>query len=87
MAEYETAWWKAVRAADDAQLKKLMLVEEGRDVDAVDENGRTALLFASGLGSEKCVRLLVEAGANVDGQDPDGYGRRLCQTKHRVHTH
>lgn len=71
LAEYESPWWKASRAGDDVKLREL-LDDEGRDVDAVDDNGRTALLFASGLGSEKCVRTLVEAGADVDGQDPDG---------------
>lgn len=71
LAEYESPWWKASRAGDDMKLREL-LDDEGRDVDAVDDNGRTALLFASGLGSEKCVRILVEAGADVDGQDPDG---------------
>lgn len=71
LAEYESNWWKAARAGDDAKLKEL-LSDEGRDVDAVDENGRTALLFAAGIGSEKCVRVLVDAGADVDGQDPDG---------------
>lgn len=71
LAEYEGNWWKAARAGDDAKLKEL-LSDESRDVDAVDENGRTALLFAAGIGSDKCIRVLVEAGADVDGQDPDG---------------
>ncbi|KAH7278732.1 hypothetical protein KP509_38G054000 [Ceratopteris richardii] len=71
LAEYESNWWKAARAGDDAKLMEL-LSDEGRDVDAVDENGRTALLFASGIGSDKCIRVLVDAGADVDGQDPDG---------------
>jgi signal recognition particle protein len=82
VAEYETEWWRAVRAADEARLRELLLVvidddddkegANGRDVDAVDENGRTALQFAAGLGSERCVRLLVEAGADVNSRDPDG---------------
>ncbi|MCO5557054.1 hypothetical protein L7F22_010610 [Adiantum nelumboides] len=86
LAEYEGNWWKAARAGDDAKLKEL-LSDESRDVDAVDENGRTALLFAAGIGSDKCIRTLVEAGADVDGQDPDGltplhmatgYARQSC---------
>ncbi|KAI5083084.1 hypothetical protein GOP47_0002827 [Adiantum capillus-veneris] len=86
LAEYEGNWWKAARAGDDAKLKEL-LTDEARDVDAVDENGRTALLFAAGIGSDKCIQALVEAGADVDGQDPDGltplhmatgYARQSC---------
>lgn len=53
-------------------MKKL-LEYEGRDVNSVDENQRTAFFFAAGLGSEKCVRLLVEAGADVHWQDKDGF--------------
>ncbi|KAF9621492.1 hypothetical protein IFM89_021796 [Coptis chinensis] len=44
----------------------------GRDVNAVDEDGRTALHFVAGLGSEPCVRLLATAGANVNHQEIRG---------------
>jgi len=36
---------------------------DDRDVDA---DGRTALLFVAGLGSESCVRLLVEVGVDLN---------------------
>lgn len=75
IAEYEIPWWTAAKKADEAALKSL-LSQEGaslRDVDAVDENGRSALMFVAGLGSEECIRLLVEAGATVDWQDEVGY--------------
>lgn len=42
-------------------------------MNIIDENKRTAIFFAAGLGSEKCVRFLVEAGADVHWQDKDGY--------------
>ncbi|CAH2050128.1 unnamed protein product [Thlaspi arvense] len=42
------------------------------DVDAVDADGRTALLFVAGLGSEPCVRLLAEAGADLNHRDNAG---------------
>lgn len=74
VAEYESPWWTAVKKADEVALKRLVeaAAEDGRDVDAVDADGRTALLFVSGLGSEACVRLLAEAGADLDHRDRSG---------------
>ena len=72
VAEYETPWWTAAKKADESALMQLIDSEDGRDIDAVDGDGRTALLFVSGLGSEPCVRLLAEAGANLDHRDNSG---------------
>lgn len=72
VAEYETPWWNAAKKADESALKKFLEADDDRDVDAVDEDGRTALLFVSGLGSEPCVKLLAEAGADVDYRDRNG---------------
>lgn len=72
VAEYETPWWTAAKKADDSALKHLIssaAAADGRDVDAVDEAGRTALLFVSGLGSEPCVKTLAEAGADVNHRE------------------
>ncbi|VFQ83638.1 unnamed protein product [Cuscuta campestris] len=76
VAEYEIPWWTAVKKADESSLRELLNAGDGgRDADAVDEDGRTALLFVSGLGSEDCVKLLAEAGASVNYRDPSGYVR------------
>lgn len=77
VAEYETPWWTAAKKADESALRQLISDDEaeefvGRDVDAVDGDGRTALLFVSGLGSEPCVRLLAAAGADLDHRDKSG---------------
>ncbi|TXG64959.1 hypothetical protein EZV62_011953 [Acer yangbiense] len=72
VAEYETPWWTAAKKADDSALKQLIEAEDGRDIDAVDKDGRTALLFVSGLGSEPCVKVLAEAGADLDYRDNCG---------------
>ncbi|KAL2643964.1 hypothetical protein R1flu_011551 [Riccia fluitans] len=73
-AEYETPWWQAARKADADKLKTLLEAEDvQRDVNAIDENQRTALHFAAGLGSEKVVNLLIEYGADVHWQDKDGF--------------
>ncbi|KAI8533231.1 hypothetical protein RHMOL_Rhmol11G0281400 [Rhododendron molle] len=69
VAEYETPWWTAVKKADDSALNQLIATADGRDVDAVDEAGRTALLFVSGLGSEPCVKALAEAGADINHRE------------------
>lgn len=72
LAEYESPWWTAAKKADESALKRLLDAGDDRDVDAVDSDGRTALLFVAGLGSEPCVRLLAEAGANLDHSDNAG---------------
>ncbi|KAL6217982.1 hypothetical protein ACLB2K_011199 [Fragaria x ananassa] len=72
VAEYDSPWWTAAKNADDAALRELLDAEDDRDVDAVDSDGRTALLFVAGLGSEACVRLLAEAGADLDHKDNNG---------------
>lgn len=72
VAEYETPWWTVAKKADESAMKRLLESNDGRDVDAVDEEGRTALLFVSGLGSEPCVRMLAEAGADVNYRDNNG---------------
>ncbi|GLJ05629.1 hypothetical protein SUGI_0021770 [Cryptomeria japonica] len=70
--EYDGPWWTAVKKADEDKLKEL-LEDVERDVDCIDENGRTALLFVAGLGSENCIRLLAKSGADLDKQDREGF--------------
>lgn len=72
VAEYESPWWTAAKKADETALKELIEADDGRDVDAVDNDGRTALLFVSGLGSEACVKVLAEAGADLNHRDNSG---------------
>ncbi|KAL6963640.1 hypothetical protein U1Q18_034647 [Sarracenia purpurea var. burkii] len=72
VAEYETPWWTAAKKSDESALKHLISSGDGRDIDAVDEDGRTALLFVAGLGSEPCVRILAEAGANINHRENSG---------------
>ncbi|KAL4037681.1 hypothetical protein IC575_001281 [Cucumis melo] len=72
VAEYETPWWTAAKKADKSALESLIDSGDERDFDAVDEDGRTALLFVSGLGSVECVRILAEAGVNLNHRDNSG---------------
>ena len=61
-------------AQGDLDTMKEML-EGGREVMVAtcDENGRTALHFACGIGNSDAVRLLLDAGAVVDAGDTEGF--------------
>ncbi|MEW6348849.1 MAG: ankyrin repeat domain-containing protein [Thermodesulfobacteriota bacterium] len=48
------------------------LLDQGVDVDAVDDKGRTALMWAASWGRHDIVQLLLERGAQADIRD--GYG-------------
>ncbi|KNA15378.1 hypothetical protein SOVF_098790 [Spinacia oleracea] len=73
VSEYETPWWTAAKKADASGLENILAQpESARDVDAVDSDGRTALHFVSGLGSEPCVALLASYGADVNKKDVTG---------------
>jgi ankyrin repeat protein len=49
-----------------------LLVGAGASVDDVDERGRTAFVFATGVGSVKIMRFLKDAGSWLDSSDVDG---------------
>lgn len=49
-----------------------MLIENGANIDAIDNNGDTPLSVASWSGSEHVVGLLLERGANVNDKNNDG---------------
>ena len=60
-----------IDAASAGSLERLkeLLAEDGADPDMKDEEGRTALHFASGYGELECMKALLDAGANVDSVD------------------
>lgn len=71
--DYEDKWWQAAKKADlEAMAKMLAGAKEVLPL-VVDENSRSALHFAAALGSVDCVKLLVEAAADVNLQDKEGY--------------
>lgn len=55
---------------EDPRVPELFL--NGSRIDARDNDGDTALLFAAERGSEKTVLLLVYAGAQIDAKDKEG---------------
>jgi ankyrin repeat protein len=48
------------------------LVDEGAEVDAIDDNGSTPLHFAAAGDSVDIVRILLDAGANVNAVNAKG---------------
>jgi ankyrin repeat protein len=47
-------------------------------VEATDSNGETSLVAASSKGHAACVRLLLEAKANLEAKDSDGETSLVC---------
>ena len=70
---YEERWWTACRKGDVPALTEMLA--GGREVlsAVVDGDRRSGLHFAAALGNLDMTRLLVEAGADVDLQDKEGY--------------
>ena len=49
-----------------------LLIEKGADVNAVEEDGWTALMIAAGNGHKEVCQLLIEKGADVNAVDEWG---------------
>jgi ankyrin repeat protein len=58
------AWEDAIRHGDLETLRRL--AAEGKDVDARDQHGQTALMIAARDGRSCVVTFLVERGARLD---------------------
>ena len=63
-----TALMKAVNSNDAAAVRKL--IAQGANVDELEPNGDAPLVMAAYLGHTEIVRLLLEAGADVQAVDP-----------------
>jgi ankyrin repeat protein len=57
-------WEDAIRRGDVEDVRAMLQV--GRDPNAKDRYGQTAVMLAALLGHTEVVRLLVEAGADLD---------------------
>ena len=60
-----TAEWKAAARAGNVEAMERLL-EQGADIDALDEHGQTALMLAAMRGHTAVARFLVARGAKLD---------------------
>jgi hypothetical protein len=60
-------------AYNGATARVRTLLAEGDDINAIDGNGRTALMLAASRGNTGMVSTLLEAAADVNVQDRDGW--------------
>jgi hypothetical protein len=60
----------AAKKGNVALVKKLL--EKGADVNAVNKDGETALMWASDKGHTEVAKLLIEKGADVNVADKSG---------------
>lgn len=77
ISKRETLIYKAIRF-NDAELVKT-LIEKGAKVNIVNISGKTPLNYA--LGNSKIVKLLVDAGINIDVLDNYGSSSMLKASK------
>ncbi|HEV3214867.1 MAG TPA: ankyrin repeat domain-containing protein [Vicinamibacterales bacterium] len=70
---------------EDALEAVKLCLEAGNDVNAVDDNGETALHGAAWRGANAIVTLLVEKGARLDARDKKGQFTPLAYA-HLVYT-
>lgn len=66
-AVYADALHQAVKDINEQKVHNL--VEQGADINALDEKGKTVLHLASSIGRYTLVKYLVEQGANVHIKD------------------
>nr|WP_145415108.1 ankyrin repeat domain-containing protein [Paenibacillus xylanexedens] len=67
MASLNQQLFSAAEAKDTKSIEKL--IQEGADVQAQDQSGRTALMIATYNQDTASVQKLIEAGADVNQQD------------------
>jgi ankyrin repeat protein len=70
------------QAAEMGDLQQLRVALTVNNVNAVDNDGWTALHCAAMSGSVDCVKLCIEMGANVDTCDNHGYTPLYCVADH-----
>eukprot|EP00891_Asterochloris_glomerata_P003586 jgi/Astpho2/3586/fgenesh1_pg.00058_%23_2_t len=73
LRDFEDRWWTACRKGDKKTIKALM--QNGGRVLArtVDKDARSALHFLAAVGDPEPLQWLIEAGADVNQWDREGY--------------
>ena len=75
---------KAVNADDISRIKNLL--NEGLDVNGMNEDGWSALMVAASKGSMEILKLLIENGAALDVKNRQGGQTALIFAAHWGHT-
>ena len=70
-----TALMDAVNANDPARVKEL--VQQGADVNALDDHGDAPLVIAAYKGYVGVLKLLLDSGADVKALDPEMHATAL----------
>lgn len=70
----------AVRAGNAKQVKKL--IKSGADVNAKDDEGKTALMWASMYGHNDMIKFLIKNGADVNAKDNNGNTALMFASKY-----
>lgn len=81
-----TALMRCVNEIGDNRKMASFLIKAGADVNAVDKDGRTALMDAAWYGDLEMVKLLVEHGADIELEAENGDYAILCAEKQQ-HAH
>lgn len=71
MLHYPQTIMEAVKAGDVDAMEKF--INDGADMETVDENGDTPLIVSAVRGLAEIVQKLLESGADVNATDPQGY--------------
>jgi len=61
------------RAAESGNIDEVRtLLDAGAELNATDDEGFTALMYASWIGHSEVAKLLIEAGVDVNAQAKEG---------------
>eukprot|EP00878_Enallax_costatus_P014911 GHUV01015611.1.p1 GENE.GHUV01015611.1~~GHUV01015611.1.p1 ORF type:complete len:274 (+),score=40.84 GHUV01015611.1:193-1014(+) len=71
--DFDERWWTASKKGDVDVMTAMLKYSRTILSQVVDENRRSALHFVSAIGNVKCVKLLIDAGADYNLQDKEGY--------------
>jgi ankyrin repeat protein len=70
--KYAKTYLELGKPQADIESKIRLLLDSGASIDTKDENGQTALHYASAANNYETVNLLLKEGADIEGKDKNG---------------